>query len=1170
MEEINRFFFGDILLNNFFVTTTYKSEDDNELSNNYDVYDYLSGEPATLEQYIFSNEEREKYTKIYKSIPDFQGHPLFLAPYLAKESKTGNEIIAITNEYQYEPFIYLVKSHFFRDCNKKRYENFIISTAYQLLTAIHYIHKNNSTIDPDNICTWSIRYNWKKRGDYWLPLLKCTPDLCNPVHDTFIPPEVKKGGKNTEASDIYRWAVTVFDLISLNNNEKQPLSVSVPQGSTVRKLQSYCNNLNTAFTQENPEFITLLKGCIKENPDSRTTIDKVIKKIEALYPHIVREILNLSRDINGKSKQAAVYNNDAIIAVTEKNYQSAEELLNLAISMNPDDIIPRYNLAALKVRLGLESRETLGKIAKQATGYDDEQLINTAMEFTITKHFDYFGFYNPANSDDNNNAYAISADYDLFTCDSGKYLLVRNASNNSNICFNIFDRDEIVVLNFDGDPQKCYASKPDGMLAKNINNINWFSKQRTPEMPDNYKIVVEDNEIVFYNGNVEVDRIKDSVGKYCFFELKTKQGIIDKFIAVINNKGIIDTYQVSKHLPCFIYDDGNFVLPQKREEEMLSDEDHGMDDCLPDDATGDFNREELLPEIVERNDNIRARLLSRVKGQDHVVHAFCDAVFDAEAFLKYDNKRKKPLAIFTFAGPPGVGKTFLATEMAEMLKKSFFRFDMTEFSGFAADDYFKKKIHSVMNTYTECVLLFDEIEKAHPDVIHLFFQILDAGTLGNLKFNKSIIIFTTNVGRALYDGDFADNCASVNNQTLLNALRTEVDPGSRRLFFPDAFVSRLATGYPFLFNHLKPHELVEILKSSFAETAEFVKKTYNIDIEADDDVMMSLLFKHGGRADARRISASAGPFFRSELKNILSRSDVDNRFAVNKYRFVTNIDSQAYPDEIKSLFRSNEKNAILIYSSEIIFEVCRKKLGDMFDMYHADSINKAHKLAEENDINVVLIDISHKDSGYSGQSDSRQLTVYSSINANAWKDANRLFKFLREKMPELPVYILEDSDTPINKSLLDDFVSRGAVDKITLPGSDNDEKFVNRLIQINKQLYMEKRALSLASASNVLVFETAPRVTKNEAVIELRNFELKFAVDADDASEILSDVEKPDITFDDVIGANEAKEYLKEFINYIKNPKSYTLSGKNPPRGVLLYGNPGTGKTMLAKTTPPP
>ena len=73
MEEINRFFFGDILLNNFFVTTTYKSEDDNELSNNYDVYDYLSGEPATLEQYIFSNEEREKYAKIYKSIPDFQG-----------------------------------------------------------------------------------------------------------------------------------------------------------------------------------------------------------------------------------------------------------------------------------------------------------------------------------------------------------------------------------------------------------------------------------------------------------------------------------------------------------------------------------------------------------------------------------------------------------------------------------------------------------------------------------------------------------------------------------------------------------------------------------------------------------------------------------------------------------------------------------------------------------------------------------------------------------------------------------------------------------------------------------------------------------------------------------------------------------------------------------------
>ena len=74
-----------------------------------------------------------------------------------------------------------------------------------------------------------------------------------------------------------------------------------------------------------------------------------------------------------------------------------------------------------------------------------------------------------------------------------------------------------------------------------------------------------------------------------------------------------------------------------------------------------------------------------------------------------------------------------------------------------------------------------------------------------------------------------------------------------------------------------------------------------------------------------------------------------------------------------------------------------------------------------------------------------------------------------------------------------------------------------------------------------------------------------MAVDSEDAKNILSSVSKPNVRFDDVIGATDAKNELKYFIEYLKNPKKYMGTGLKAPKGVLLYGPPGTGKTMLAK-----
>ena len=248
--------------------------------------------------------------------------------------------------------------------------------------------------------------------------------------------------------------------------------------------------------------------------------------------------------------------------------------------------------------------------------------------------------------------------------------------------------------------------------------------------------------------------------------------------------------------------------------------------------------------------NLEYQLHERIIGQQEAVNAVSRAIRRARVNLKNPNR---PIASFIFAGPTGVGKTELTKALAKLLfgsESSMIRLDMSEFM----ESHTVSKLIGAPPGYigyneggqlTEAVrrqpyrvVLFDEIEKAHPDVFNLLLQLLEDGHLTDsqgrrVDFKNTLIIMTSNIGSKVIEKggnslgfEIADDFAQSRYQQISNRVTEEL-----KQYFRPEFLNRLDE--IIVFRQLTRKEVTQIADILIADLAkQLTEKGISVEVTA--------------------------------------------------------------------------------------------------------------------------------------------------------------------------------------------------------------------------------------------------------------------------------------------------------------------------------------------------
>lgn len=301
-------------------------------------------------------------------------------------------------------------------------------------------------------------------------------------------------------------------------------------------------------------------------------------------------------------------------------------------------------------------------------------------------------------------------------------------------------------------------------------------------------------------------------------------------------------------------------------------------------------------------DAVKDRIKRVVFGQDNAIDAVCNA------FKKYYlgvNDKTKPIGSFLFVGPTGTGKTEICKQVARnfFTEESFIRYDMSEFKeshsvskligsppgyvGYSQGGSLTEKVKH--NPFS--IILFDEIEKAHMDVINILLQIMDDGRLtdsfgSTVNFCNCLIVMTSNLGCREYleKHTIGFSQSSVNIYAVTDEINRFFSPEFRNRIDKIVYFNQISND---IFNKVFEKELTQYIEAYSTECG--------VDIEMDEETALKVRSKCYNEKDGVR-------FIRRRIAEMLDEI------------IINSIQESAMSIELKF----NERETLIAVNREII------------------------------------------------------------------------------------------------------------------------------------------------------------------------------------------------------------------------------------------------------------
>jgi ATP-dependent Clp protease ATP-binding subunit ClpC len=290
--------------------------------------------------------------------------------------------------------------------------------------------------------------------------------------------------------------------------------------------------------------------------------------------------------------------------------------------------------------------------------------------------------------------------------------------------------------------------------------------------------------------------------------------------------------------------------------------------------------------------HMEERLHERIVGQEEAIHALSDAIRRARSGLK---DPRRPIGSFIFLGSSGVGKTEMAKALAKFMfddEDALVRVDMSEYreqhtvsrlfgappgyvgyeEGGQLTEQVRRKPYSVV--------LFDEIEKAHPDVWNMLLQILEEGKLTDnvgrvVNFRNTIILMTSNVGSETIKRQSTLGFSPISDENSYEKMRDKIMEDAKKTFRPE-FLNRLDD--VIVFRALTKPDLIQILDLEITKVMQRLKAR-NIVLQLNDKAKDFLVDKgydpqYGARPMRRSVERFLeDPLAEEILKGVLHEGE---------------------------------------------------------------------------------------------------------------------------------------------------------------------------------------------------------------------------------------------------------------------------------------------------------